>query len=213
MGARPFVQQALERAMRRATLWNDHLAALLERYEARDAGPRRAPVDAARGKVVQLGVFLEGPMKSLRLAGTERTAFGKAMIEEFNAQLLGELVLPGLVAPTFHANFVDQRLTTPKAWRDVYHYEGEALTGWTRYQTGAKPRVSEFTTEGWLVVEKDKMGRPITARTVIYRQPPITGRVWANPNALEYLPGDERITFAYDGEKRTIKQRQKVEDR
>ena len=44
---------------------------------------------------------------------------------------MADLVVSG-VEVIFHTNFVDQRLTTPKLWRDVFHHEGNRLAGWTR---------------------------------------------------------------------------------
>src|SRR5262249_21966565 len=107
----------------------------------------------------------------------------------------------------------DGRLTTPKAWRDVYSHAGDRLTGWKRYFATLPIRVAEFTPEGWVVMKKDDRGRPIEARTVIYRQAAPAQPTWANTNLLEQQPGDEVITFAYEGEKRTIKSREKVKEK
>jgi hypothetical protein len=34
--------------------------------------------------------------------------------------------------------------------------------------------------------------------------------MWVNPNPLEHAAGPELITFAYDGDRRTVKSREKV---
>src|SRR5262249_55641606 len=140
-------------------------------------------------------------------AADRLTAFEREQVKRFNAVVLTELILPALVTPVFRTNFVDGRLTAPKAWRDVYRPDG----GWTRYAPGAKP--AEFTSDGWLVSKKEK-NRPILARTVVYKQdPPPKGTRWVNPNPLKHAVGDELITFEYDGDKRTVKSREKVQER
>ena len=115
----------------------------------------------------------------------------------------------GLVRAEFHANFVDARLTTPKRWRDVYHYESDKLVGWTRFSLDGKDAKTEFTAEGWLVVKRDDTGRAIEARPVQYRQPtPPPGTMWGNPKSLEAMPGKELITFRYEGGERKIEKRE-----
>ena len=155
-------------------------------------------VQAVRKKRERLGV-----------EGKATSEFAKALREESNAVALAEVVLPGLVQAVFHANFVDARLTTPKRWRDVYHYEGDTPTGWTRYSLDAKEPKTEFTAEGWLVVKHDDKGRAIHARPVTYRQPaPPAGTLWGNPHSLEATPGKELITFRYEGTERKIDKRE-----
>jgi hypothetical protein len=214
-GLRLFVLGRLRQAARKPGLWNEHVGAL----EAPAGAARRARVEAARRKLVQLGIVTAEPGKALVLrpvlpgagAAEERLGvFSKAMLEEFNAVVLAELVLPGLVGHTFRTNFVDARLTVPKAWRDVYHHAGDRLTGWTRYHLGG--RVSEFTAEGWRVVEKDGQGRPLRARTVGYRQDAPPRPVWMNTNPLREVHGAEEITFAHEGGVRKIKSRKTIEE-
>jgi hypothetical protein len=111
------------------------------------------------------------------------------------------------VQSVFHGNFVDARLTAPRFWRDVYHHDGDRLLGWTRYHAGAGNKVSEFTAEGWLVVGRDVRGRPLKARTVVYRQERAT---WVNSTPLAQEKGEELITFEYKGGERKVKSREKV---
>ena len=109
----------------------------------------------------------------------------------------------------FHTNFVDQRLTAPKVWRDVYRYQGERLLGWTRYHEG---KTTEFTADGLRVLEKDMKGRAIKARTVVYRQDAPDNRFWVNTKPLKHTDGDEVATFEYEGEKRKETSRKKATD-
>ena len=77
---------------------------------------------------------------------------------------------------------------------------------------GSHGKVSEFTDDGLLVLEKDDRGRPIKARTVVYRQAPHDGRSWVNTQPLRFAGGAEVVTFEYDGERRKEKGREKVLD-
>jgi hypothetical protein len=198
-GARPFVLGRLRRALRMPELWNDHVKALSTTHRAR--------VDEARRKLVQMGVIEEGKER-LTFRRETPTLHVRSLLEEFNAVVLSELVLPGLVRPVFRTNFVDARLTAVKSWRDVYRHDGDRLAGWTRYRAGQRPQ--EFTPEGWLVLEKDTKGRPIKARTVVYQQAPAKGMVWVNPNPLRQSGGDELITLEYPSGRRKVKSREKV---
>jgi hypothetical protein len=215
-GARPFVTQSLLTAANSPTWWNDHAKTLRARYDDKDNAPRRGRVDAARKRLVDLGVVKDGNDHALTFtparsgsgdAADRLTAYEREQVKRFNAAVLTELILPGLVTAVSRTNFVDGRLTVPKAWRDVYRPDG----GWTRYAPGAKP--AEFTSEGWLVVKKDDKDRPAQARTVVYKQDPAPkGTRWVNPNPLRHAPGDELITFEYDGDRRKVKSREKVQE-
>ena len=220
-GPRPFVMGRLRQAMRNPRLWNEQAKALQVRADEPARAARRARVEAARRKLVQLGIVAAGPGKGLPTRPARQGkapleqrlgVFEKAMLEEFHAVVLSELVLPGLVSHTFHANFVDARLTAPRSWRDVYRHDGERLLGWTRYYPEPGKRAAEFTAEGWLVVKKDDKGRPIEARTVVYQQDTPGQPVWANPNPLHEVQGDERITFEYADGKRKIRSRDRVRE-
>lgn len=205
-GARPFVLKALRRAAARPALWNDHASDL--------AGlAAKAPrVAEARKRLAQLGVIAAGTEKELTLkpirpgpgkVPDRLTAFEKAMLEQFHAVVLANVLLPGKVSARFVPNFVDARLTAKKPWREVYHHDGDEFAGWTSYHAGDKPRVTEHTAEGWLVVEKDAKGRPVKARTVDYRQAALQRPAWINDGPLTMTEGDEVITISYAGGKRT----------
>jgi hypothetical protein len=204
---RAFALEQLRQSARKVDLWNKH-AALREEHDKPGNAARRPAIEQARKKLVDLGIISGGKKGALVFRparggdSSERlTVYERAFVEHFHAVALANLVVPGVVQAVFHTNFVDQRLTTPKLWRDVYRPN----QGWTRYADG---KSFEFTAEGLLVTEKDEKGRVVKARTVIYRQKPHTGR-WVNPNPLEHVP-DEEITFEYDGETRKEKGRTKV---
>ncbi len=108
------------------------------------------------------------------------------LIQEFNVIMMNEVLFPHFLKRKPTKNFVDFRLTAPKTWRDVYHYDnGGNTTGWTRYDDGS---ISEYTPGGNLVFEKDKSGRVLKARKVNYILDKKAKR-------LEVSPRDEVILY------------------
>ncbi len=128
------------------------------------------------------------------------TEYEYALIKNLNATVLSTIFFPSIVSHSFRVNFVDQRLITPKFWRDVYHYNREnELAGWIRYSEGGK---TEFNRDGLIVLEKDSMGRCTKGRTVEYNQDPPErdrkGRLpFANTNPLKQHPGKEIWHYKY----------------
>jgi hypothetical protein len=119
------------------------------------------------GSSFRLKVLREG---SAPLAA-RLTRYEKGMIERLNSVALGRIVFPGILRGEWQENYVDQRITSIKGWRDVYRYAPDgALLGWRRYQPdGAK----DFNAEGWLVLEQDSQGRCTRARAVRYELEPV----------------------------------------
>jgi hypothetical protein len=65
-------------------------------------------------------------------------------------------------------NYVDPLIDTPREWQDQYRYEDNgSLHGWTRYRD-AKVGEQEFTSDGLLVVAKNKDGSPAETTSVRY---------------------------------------------
>src|SRR5437879_5623122 len=97
---------------------------------------------------------------------------------------------------SYQPNFVDQRLTAPKLWRDLYHYDAkDQFTGWTRYYPDRA--AEDFNHEGLLVVEKDDLGRCNKARTIRYTRAAAKG--FPNPNPLRMELGNQVVTYAFAG--------------
>jgi hypothetical protein len=133
--------------------------------------------------------------------GGARTAYDRAQLEYLHLAMIADRAFPGAVTVSYQPNFVDQRLTAPRLWRDIYHYDArDQCTGWTRYYPDHA--AEEFNHEGLLVVEKDDRGRCKKARTVAYTRQAAKG--FPNPNPLRMQPGDEYVTytFADDGDRR-----------
>lgn len=74
---------------------------------------------------------------------------GRDLLREFHLTLLSQIFLPELLERSIAPAFVDSRISTPKAWRDMYRYEGTGkCTGWSRLTNG---RTYEFDREGNLL--------------------------------------------------------------
>lgn len=136
---------------------------------------RREALEAARRRLVGFGLLKDGPADRFDLtplrpgdgpATARLTAFERALVEQFNAAVLGRLVYGGAVTFSYKRNYVDMRIALPKPWRDVYRYgpKGEPL-GWTRYDGAA---AVEMNAAGQIVLEKDARGRCVKAQAVRY---------------------------------------------
>jgi hypothetical protein len=128
------------------------------------------------------------------------TEFEYALIKNLNAITLSSLFFTDIISSSFQNNFVDQRLISPKFWRDVYHYNSAGLnTGWTRYNEDGK---TEFNKDGLMVIEKDGLARCLKGQSVKYAQDPPErdrkGRLpYANTNPLKQIPGNEIWHYRY----------------
>lgn len=174
---------------------------------ARIADSRKARLTAAQQRLVAFGLLREQPGQPFALQSTrpgsgplaERlTRFEKSLLERFHAEVLSGLVFPpGVLATSFQVNFVDQRLSTLKNWRDVYRYDAEGNpTGWTRYdENGAR----DFNPEGLAILEKDGLGRTIKAQTVRYEHDPRLDKPVPGHRMLKQTGGDRIIYLEYDG--------------
>lgn len=99
------------------------------------------------------------------------TRYEKKMIERLNAVALSRIVFPGFLSGEWQENFVDQRISSIKEWRDVYRYAADGtLLGWRRYQSDG---IRDFNAEGLLVVDQDSQGRCTRARVVRYELEPL----------------------------------------
>jgi hypothetical protein len=139
----------------------------------------------------------DGKLRPLRpgkaLTEARWTAFEQAQLESFHAGVLAELVLAETVSARYQVNYVDPRLSAPRAWRDVYRYDGERSLGWTRHS--AEGRL-EFSADGLLVLERDGQGRCTLARTVRYEQDAVKPSE-PNPHPLRLVRGDTYYRYSY----------------
>src|SRR5207249_2986740 len=85
------------------------------------------------------------------------------------------LLYPGCLSASVQVNFVDQRISTPKAWREVYRYDAKGnIVGWIRCDGS---RTQEFNLDGHVILEKDAQGRAVKTRTVKYEYQPTARQV------------------------------------
>jgi len=125
---------------------------------------RKKSFATAKKKLEGYGLqFIQQPEASKLNDGT----FGeKNLVQQFNLVLMNEFLFPNFLKRRVTKNFVDHRLTTPKAWRDVYHYDKEGNNlGWTRYDGN---EISEYTPAGNKVVSKNKNGSVSKIQPVEY---------------------------------------------
>jgi hypothetical protein len=169
---------------------------------------RKAVLVQGRKRLAAWGLLKDSPGDAFDLecvrpgaapAAERLTAYEKALLAQFNGDLLTRLLMPGAVNCSWRRNYVDPTMSVPKTWRDVYRYDPQGnCTGWTRYDG---ERTAEFNADGLAVIQKDARGRCLKARTVRYEQerpkPPIRGY---NTNPLKWSLAGEEATYEYAGE-------------
>ena len=176
---------------------------LTELSTAADAA-RKGRCAASRKRTAALGVLKEGPDGSAALQPIREgpappadrlTRYERNVLERFHAELLADLVYPGIVNQSFKVNFVDMRIATPRSWRDVYRYDDKGnLLGWTRHDGETK---MELNADGFIVLEKDVLGRAIKARAVRYFADDPGKNFWSR--SLKQAPGNQAVIYQYEG--------------
>ncbi len=111
----------------------------------------------------------------------------------------GRLLSVDYRAPDLADRAVDPVLFHARRWSDVYDYDADGhLLGWRRWGLGPEQR---FTRHGARVEEVDPLGRPLTARQIVYRYVEEDRREInkGTPKEIEAVPGDATLTYRYDG--------------
>jgi hypothetical protein len=133
---------------------------------------------AARKRLLDWGVLLgQDEVGRVELIADEErlTAGDRHHLKQFHLTVLSQAVLPEFLDRSVAPAYVDQRLTSPKNWRDIYLYDKEgAPIGWMRRANG---RRYEFNTEGKLLPE----GRGGKAVDVEYKRDPASGKLLFSP--------------------------------
>jgi hypothetical protein len=138
-------------------------------------------VFARRGDVISAPSFV-----SVLLPGDQRREYDEA----------GRPVRIEYTPPVLANRYVDPAVFARLGWSDSYRHDSEGqLLGWTRERDGER---TEFTGDGWLVVERDKLGRAVRAREVRY----VVERTEAGrAQVKEQETGKERrVVYAGDGD-------------
>jgi hypothetical protein len=169
---------------------------------------RKAALAQARRRLAGWGLLKEAPGDRFELqpvrpgaapAAERLTAYEKALVAQFNGDLVNRLLLPGTINASWKRNYVDPRISVPKTWRDVYHYDAQGRgAGWTRYDG---ERALDFNAGGLLVLEKDARGRCTKARSVRYEQErPRAPQRGPNTNPLKWVSGMDAVHYEYAGD-------------
>ena len=190
---RAYVETAC-RNLCRADFWAKH-AAILKTLKADPSPAHKEQLSKFLEKAVRLG-FVEEELPEFIPATASPPGFRELVTNHIRWMGLSHTVFPGGTEVSFLPNFVDQRLTAPREWRDVYHYDkaGECI-GWTRFHPDRGKEV--FNYEGLLVVENDDLGCCKKARTVRYTRKAAKG--FPNPNPLQMEPGDQWVHYTFTG--------------
>ncbi|MFO0968043.1 MAG: hypothetical protein U0793_21010 [Gemmataceae bacterium] len=176
-------------------------AALIDEAIAKAPPFKQKTLKDARQRLVAFGVaraekdgIVVTPLRADK-AGPNWTDYERSLLRHATG-----LFLDGIHADFLHGragvNFVDQRLSAPRSWRDIYRYDVKgAYLGWTRRDDSG---VAEFNRDGHLIKKKDDLGRCLEAHTAKYE---IKGERFgpARPFVLHWSPGDETLRYEYDG--------------
>ena len=210
MSASQLVQRALDNLLHDCSLWDLNSKSIESLYAS--AGKNNVEAfTRIQQELILLNVAQNPDGVSFRLTPlikgsaplAERlTRYEKGMIEQLNAALLGRILFPGMVNSEWRENFVDQRITSAKLWRDVYRYAPDKTPiGWVRYQREGK---TEYNADGRLILETDSQGRCIRARGVRYEIEPLKkdggGRsAESSLRKLKVIPTDAVVEYEYRG--------------
>jgi hypothetical protein len=131
----------------------------------------------ARQRLLDFRILMrDGPDRYVpRVDLAALTAGEKHHLAQFHLTVLNFALLPELIDRVEAPAFVDPRLTTPKPWRDLHHYDADGKSsGWTRIMDG---RAFEFDRDGNLL----KQGPTGPATPVKYAKDEKTGTLTFTP--------------------------------
>ncbi len=199
LAASEFIQRALTELMRNPNLWRTNASDLGTSYRSADIESKDA-LDQVRKKLVQFGVAENVETPHLRVKMVQSgalTDFEWRLLQEFNGTLISRLIFPGVVEVKWRENYVDFRLAAKKDWRDIYSYSPNGImTGWRRLQPEG---VTEFNSEGAIILEKDAQGRCIRGRAVRYESEPDKRDSNGLARRVKLIPTDTIHTYEYAG--------------
>jgi hypothetical protein len=176
------VQRALDKIKNDPTLFVENQKAI-QALAAKSGPASSARFVAAVKSLISFGLLKKQGMtitlQTLRPGSApladRLTPYERILLERFHADMLSALLYQGCLSASPQVNFVDQRISTPKAWRDVYHYDSKGnMRGWIRCDGNHS---QEFNLDGHVVLKKDALGRAIKARTVKYEYQPSARQV------------------------------------
>lgn len=164
------VRSAIERSLSAISGFTDLFFAFQRDVLALAAKSSKAAATADIASEVMrlknLGILMEKVDGSIALAiiPTELTPAERYCINGLNLTIMSQALYPDVLVRSTAPAWVDPRLSTPKAWRDVNRYDEAGLRqGWIRYQAG---RTYWFDNEGRYLPEGPKQADK--AQPVIY---------------------------------------------
>jgi hypothetical protein len=171
----------------------------LRRLARAAPGPARDRFQLAHRKLVNFALAADAD--ELRLTPLEPGRFStyeRSLLAQLNLAALVNLIAPGVVQAAWAPLYTDPKLSLPKDWRDVYRHtpDGRPL-GWRRYDHG---QVTDFTADGLVVTETDRLGRPKAARQPEYHRAEAKEGPEAMWAKLLYRPGGRTVRFTYSGD-------------
>lgn len=153
-GASQPLRQTIERGFDAiAAHWELFLTFQREIEKLAASSPKSsAPGDLAREvkRLIELGILIQeaSGIVSTVHATAELTAGERHQLRGLNLLILGQVLFPEALERSSAAAYVDPRLSTPKAWRDVFRYDAKGdPDGWVRYFRG---RTYRFDADGQL---------------------------------------------------------------
>ena len=168
---RSYLFSAIHRAITHPDFCSTHAALIDEHHDAATAATK-AVIHRARNRLVEYGVVAEGTgaIPDIQLRAPLANAIERKLLRHFNATVLNQLFLDRLINVTITHDYVDPRISRPKFWRDVYHYDADGqCTGWTRHIAGG---AQSYTGDGKLITEFNEDGSVKHTRRVQYRLDP-----------------------------------------
>lgn len=103
-------------------------------------------------RLTGLGVLVESADGDFTTANATSalTEADRYYLRQLHLTVLSQILMPGFMERSPAPLFVDPRLSMPKAWRDVYHYDDAGKrAGWTRHHAG---RTFRFDANGHLIL-------------------------------------------------------------
>lgn len=145
------VAQAISTLADSADLYAAHQREAIELAATSTKVTASSNLAQARKRLLDFQVFKQADDGKVTLWHEDSllSAGERYQLRQFHLTMLSQVLLPEFLERSADAAFVDVRLTTPKAWRDLYRYdEAGKCIGWSRLTNG---RVYEFDREGHLL--------------------------------------------------------------
>jgi hypothetical protein len=152
------VLQALDTLIENPNFLNDNLVPTERLYATLDDG-KKISFDKERQRLIRFGIIGNQKDFTLQFQPIRKgpshpvqrlTRYESAMVQHLNATAMSNIIFPGIVKSSFKINFVDKRISSPKSWRDVYHYQDNGeIKGWTRYSP--EEPIMEFNADGSVI--------------------------------------------------------------